>query len=254
MFTVQSAQASLTTQVARTLLTWIPINLEAARLFENRLVNLLTKCITPSITSGRTKKIRDKSRAKMWASYHSVRTSDEYQQMWEMFLLNSVKAPIFCPMFCQYMGHHLFRHLVLSQTSFQRCTSQLLTTELTYEELNGLRYAAGYVPRALMKKISRSKDSNRTDILQCLCDLSSDGSEPDNSSSDWINMVNRGGLMCINNITFELFLAMEYELRSHIGAENICKEAASHIKTSEDVLFLWDIISTNWEENVASLF
>ena len=59
--------------------------------------------------------------------------------------------------------------------------------------------------------------------------------------------------MCINNITFELFLAMEYELRSHIGAENICKEAASHIKTSEDVHFLWDIISTNWEENVASL-
>ena len=56
MFTVQSAQASLTTQVARTLLTWIPINVEAARLFEKRLVNLLTKCITPLITSGRTKK------------------------------------------------------------------------------------------------------------------------------------------------------------------------------------------------------
>ena len=129
----------------------------------------------------------------------------------------------------------------------------LLSDETRNEELNGLRYAAGYVPRALMKKISRSKDSNRTDILQCLSDLSSDGSEPDNSSSDWINLVNCGGLMCINNITFELFLAMEYELRSHIGAENICKEAASHIKTSEDVLFLWDIISTNWEENVASL-
>ena len=109
----------------------------------------------------------------------------------------------------------------------------------------------GMFPRALMKKISLSKDSNMTDILQCLRDLSSDGSEPDNS--DWINLVNRGGLMCINNITFELFLAMEYELRSHIGAENICKEAVSHIKTSEDVLFLWDIISTNWEENVASL-
>ena len=60
--------------------------------------------------------------------------------------------------------------------------------------------------------------------------------------------------MSINNITFELFLAMEYELRSHIGAQNIYKEAASHIKTSEDVLFfLWDIISTNWEEKVISL-
>ena len=193
MFTVQSVQASLTTQVTRTLLTRIPINVEAARLFEKRLVNLLTKCITPSITSGQTKKIRVKSRAKMWASYHSLRTSDEYQQMWEMFLLNSVKAPIFCPIFCQYMGHHLFRHLVLSQTSVQRCTSQLLTTELTYEELNGLRYAAGYVPRALMKKISRSKDSNRTDILQCLRDLSSDGSEPDKinhlTRSTWLIVV-----------------------------------------------------------------
>ena len=35
------------------------------------------------------------------------------------------------------------------------------------------------MPRALMKKISCSKDSNRTDILRCLRDLSSDGSEPD---------------------------------------------------------------------------
>ena len=43
--------------------------------------------------------------------------------------------------------------------------------------------------------------------------------------------------MSINNITFELFLAMEYELRSHIGAQNIYKEAASHIKTSEAVFF-----------------
>ena len=42
------------------------------------------------------------------------------------------------------------------------------------------------------------------------------------TGSTWL----RGGLVCMNNLTFELFLAMEYELHNHIGHENIAKEVA----------------------------
>ena len=46
------------------------------------------------------------------------------------------------------------------------------------------------------------------------------------TSVNWINLVNQGGLVCINNLTFDLFLAMEYELHNYIGHENIAKEVA----------------------------
>ena len=36
--------------------------------------------------------------------------------------------------------------------------------------------------------------------------------------------------MCMNNLTFQLFLAMEYELHNHIGDENIATEAAHLVR------------------------
>ena len=238
ILTVQSVQAKRTTELAKMLTTWIPENLEPASAFQETIVNVLSSCINPSITAGRTHKTRVANRAKMWASYHSLRTSAEYQELWEQFLRHSIVGTRFCPMLCQSIGHYLFSHLVLSKIPTQRASKQHLTTELSYEELNGLRYAAGYVPRALMKKVSRSKEGNKAYIVQCLRDLISDGAEPEKASEDWISLVNRGGLICINNITFELFLEMEYEVRSYMSAENFQRDTAiSSIKCSEDILF-----------------
>ena len=39
---------------------------------------------------------------------------------------------------------------------------------LSYEELNGLRYAVGYVPRAIRKKVTKSGHPLREDLL-CAC-------------------------------------------------------------------------------------
>ena len=49
-----------------------------------------------------------------------------------------------------------------------------------------------------------------------MSDLLDDGDEEEDESQDWVKFVNRGGLTLVNNTTFELFLAMEYELRKHI--------------------------------------
>ena len=56
-------------------------------------------------------------------------------------------------------------------------------------------------------------------------------------SVNWINLVNRGDLVCMNNLTFDLFLAMEYELHNYIGHENIAKEAAHKKKIVRMFLF-----------------
>ena len=78
----------------------------------------------------------------------------------------------------------------------------------------------------------------------------------DIDSSDWIMLIDRGGLTCVNNITFELFQAMEIEFHEHLKLplpENFRSIVASAIVNNEDVLFFWDIISTEWEEEVSRI-
>ena len=57
----------------------------------------------------------------------------------------------------------------------------------------------------------------------------------------------------VNTTTFEMFEAMKCELRQHIHQGQIPN--LEHIITSiseEDVLFLWSLISADWEESNAS--
>ena len=35
---------------------------------------------------------------------------------------------------------------------------------------------------------------------------------------DWIECVNRGGLIFVSDLTFEIFIAMELEIRNHLQA------------------------------------
>ena len=54
----------------------------------------------------------------------------------------------------------------------------------------------------------------------------------------------------VNNMTLELFLTMERELRCHLSSnpDFIGSKIKMNLKQSEDVLFLWSIIGAGWEE------
>ena len=71
---------------------------------------------------------------------------------------------------------------------------------------------------------------------------------------DWLKAINRGGLLCLNNMTFELFLTMEREFcfRLSSNPEFGGSDIKIHLKHSEDVLFLWAIIGAGWEEEYCS--
>ena len=72
--------------------------------------------------------------------------------------------------------------------------------------------------------------------------LLDDGREEQNESTDWLRAINRGGLLCVNSMTFELFLTMERELRCHLSSnpetEFTGSEIKMNLKQSKDVLFL----------------
>ena len=57
-------------------------------------------------------------------------------------------------------------------------------------------------------------------------------------------------VVCVNQMTFELCLSMELELRSHLMIDHTHlgdEVVVVQITESEDVLFLWSIISASWD-------
>ena len=120
-----------------------------------------------------------------------------------------------------------------------------------YEENNALRYTAGYIPKALEKQLKRSAHPLKEKLITrleelVLSDLTQDFS-PD-SSTDWINLIDQGGLVHINEMLYLMMQHMELELRSHLKSENIKENATKAILHNEEVLFYWDLISGMWED------
>ena len=62
----------------------------------------------------------------------------------------------------------------------------------------------------------------------------------------------RGGLFCINDVTFDFFIALEYEVRGHILAGQELGAVRSTIQQNEDVLFHWTLISATWDDELAA--
>ena len=88
-------------------------------------------------------------------------------------------------------------------------------------------------------------------LLNCLGDMMNSDDTVQCYSTDWIDCIDRGGLTFVNGLTFEVFLAMELEIRSHLqGCKpvNFITDIAPSVKNSEDVLFFWSMLSSNWDE------
>ena len=197
-------------------------------------------------------KTHKRRREQIWTSYHAVRTSKKYLESWASLLKHlSVRSS---PILCQYLGNLVFKELIALHhpqpgTDLHSSSPKALTSE----EIYGLRYAAGYIPRTLRKKLPKSTHPLRDDIQLCIFDLLDEGCENKHESQDWVESINRGGLTRINNLTYEVFIAMEHELRRHISsfaAPNF-EVITTAILENEDIKFLWSVISADWDESSA---
>ena len=225
-------------------------NGKEAELFEEKLVSLLSDCFVASTKSQKIK------RGKIWSNYHKLRTSEEHRGLWHSFL-QTVGLTGVSPIFCQYVSDHVLHELVTVHFPVidRDVTSQSTASELTHEETFGLRYAAGYIPRSLKKRLS-SKSSNplKKDLLLCLDSLLiTDQEDIMDDSKQWIDLIDRGGLTKVTNDCYELFVAMEKELRKHLSIDKAPKMADREaikqaIIENEEVQFFWHIISDEWEE------
>ena len=189
----------------------------------------------------------------MWSSYHAIRTSKEYRAIWAS-LLNHLSLGT-SPIFCQYVGNQVFKELITRHYPLRTSlNSPEQPNPLTEEEMYGLRYAAGYIPRSLKKKLPKSTHPLKNDLQLCIFDLLDEGDESEHESKNWVHLINRGGLTRVNNPTYEVFVSMEYEFRSHLNTFVVpdFEAVTTAILENEDVLFFWSIVSCDWEEASAA--
>jgi len=78
--------------------------------------------------------------------------------------------------------------------------------------MTALRYAAGYIPRHLKKRLTKSAHPLKNELTLCLLDPLQDEEDNIFHSADWVNAVDRGGLKHVNNATYHVILAMELEI------------------------------------------
>ena len=116
--------------------------------------------------------------------------------------------------------------------------------------MNALRYAAGYIPRALQKKLQKSAHPLKEELQLCLLDLQDDGKEEDGTAEEWLNLIDRGGIKHVNEGT-SIDSSMEFELRIHLQPQqppNFVRDITQNILKNEDVLFHCSILASDWEE------
>ena len=212
-------------------------------------------------------------RERMWALYHNIRTSMQFRSLWTILLEQVIKTealPIFYQTVTEKVFHKLI-HLYFPITPSSTCTRprpDLEVDTLTYEEENVIRYIAGFVYRSVKKKISMmSAKFRKEELLMALSELldqDDDDDEDDTaciiptSSKDWINIVNRGGLVYVNDKANSVFHAIEYEVRRYLRVSDI-KSISSGIRAqiikaiieSENVQSQWCSLATDMTEEAA---
>ena len=251
-FTVPSQTARNVINIAKDMKKWIeqPENNAEITRFEENLMKSIESCFTYK------GKIPKKQREKMWSAYHTLRTSTNYLSLWKKFC--KTVGTEASPIFCQYIGDHVLKEQAKLKYPISD-TSRIETeeAELTYEERNGLRYAAGYVPRSLKKKLYRSSHQHKEVLISLLRNLLDERNDDfDDDSTNWIDLIDRGGLKRINNDTYQLFVALEMQLRKQINSQHIPQlgaESKRMLLNNDNVQFFWSIVCTEWEEEIGNI-
>ena len=137
-----------------------------------------------AIPSGCRKLSTQKQR--LWSGFHSARIS-ELRRLWtDLFSSLGVDSKFAQdPLLGEYVNEKLFEEHVKERFEVEeQCVAMVEAAELSDNDLNALRYVAGYVPWKLRQKFKKAtcKHPNRKAFLVCLEKMSEDSEEEDDDS------------------------------------------------------------------------
>ena len=207
-FQIPSESAKEAHLAASEMLEWLATQDHAtlATPISRGIMAALSKCILQGSISSRAK------RERMWGKFYRTRTSTEFKELWIRLMQLSIGKSA-SPNFYQYITDVLFKTMIKCHFPVNTVASQVHdVTPLDYQESNALRYAAGYVPRPIRKRLERGTHPLKEELVLCLVELCEDGTDVD-ASADWTKAISRGGIKLVNNKTYHFFYAVEMNVR-----------------------------------------
>ncbi len=167
---------------------------------------------------------------------------------WTSFLSQSISVKA-CPIFYQYVTDIVFK-MIKKRYRIMPVQSGAEESSLTYEEIKALRYAAGYVPRAVGKKLRKSTHPLRAELTLCIMDLVDEADDVEDQSQDWIKANDRGGPTHVNDMVYQVFLATELIVRRQLRGGQFIDRPKLQKKVCEDddVLLYWSMASGDWDK------
>lgn len=251
-FNIPSVPAQTAQKTAEKLLEWVSDsdNSSLFASFASDLIKQLESCFKSSYQSFQRR------REKMWEQLLKLRSSPRFRAMWSSFLLESIGVPA-CPIFFQYVVDDIFNSLIKHHFKCDEPEEEEVDDhiQLNYEEQNALRYTAGYVVNALIKKLKHSTHPLKEEMMCCLLEVDdrTEGDTP-HGTEDWTRKVDRGDLKRIGDMMYGAFEAIELETRRFFRRDpsrlqNFKTQLQEKILSSDDVKFFWAIVSAGWEED-----
>ena len=198
-------------------------------------------------------------REKLWSTFHELRMKGILPSLWKE-LVGSLKMNIDDPLLEQSLYQEVFEMCVheyftssssSNNDSAQSCEA---TSILTEDELNVLRYACGYVARALLKRYEQRSGEVNSQYVACLSEMAVDGEGDDvlSYTKTWFEKINRGGLYPLNEKAFIFFTEIEKQVRVHLP-QHVIKSTSDQdmfkrtvhdqILSNDDVQFYWTLLS-----------
>ena len=244
-FRVPSTEAAVAFETAQSMIAWAtPTYPQLFRDFSLDLVTNLRSCFT-------SKKNSQKERELMWGHFHRLRCTSEFYIKWYDFMLKSIKCKP-SPTFYQYITHEVFINEINTMYDGNSSTqTSTCTLEMTKIEENALRYVAGYVCRRTRINLETSTHPHKDEMIYCIFNLSGD----DSQTEAWTNIVDRGGLWHVSDMTYELFHAIETEVRQHLTVSETKRVMDKQgllqaVLNNADVLFQWCLLSSDHQDEV----
>lgn len=215
----------------------------------------------------------------IWQAFYKLSSGNCFRTRWTTFIESKtgLKASA---IFYQFVTRSIFDELIKAQFPILPggLAPGVNQPSLNHEESSALRYCGGYVVRSLIKKVGISSRDSKEDLIICLKDLcegkytpllclcnysillDDDDEVSVKDSTEWLNSVDRGGLLKISDIFYEFLVAVEVEVRRHFPAvltdaydnEDLKTAAICSTMSSENVHFYWEIITTDWCGTIGS--
>ncbi|XP_078686639.1 uncharacterized protein LOC144919218 [Branchiostoma floridae x Branchiostoma belcheri] len=176
----------------------------------------------------------------MFAEYYQLCSSDGYYSLWDSFMASCGKTQ--CDLLYQFVTRNVFEALIRKKHSVDApCSSAASNLDLTMSnnEEQVLRYIAGYIPHALLRRYRRF--SNKTAKLYVAVLQQWKVSSVTHThttflkyTKGWVDAVNRGGLFLVSDEVYVFFRVVEKVVRSTANFDRLSTGKPTGIK--EDIM------------------